>query len=151
MTQPLPCPFCGGEAEACGYESCDCCGKPFNGRVRCRDCWATVQHRDSDEEAIADWNRRSTARVLEDDWQTTIELRTMYLSGPRPDGSFADYFVLVRCGDREMTPYCFRERFKAEYEIATLRWLLLGEPRPDLMSFNEESYPNFPSPPKAGE
>lgn len=65
----LPCPFCGGEAEACGYNSCDCCGKAWNGQVICQGCGQGVSHYDTDAEAITAWNTRApdpaTAKMRE--------------------------------------------------------------------------------------
>jgi uncharacterized protein DUF551 len=67
MTQPVDaclrlaaCPFCGGEASAGGYESCDCCGAAYNGYVNC-ECGASVSHLLSTTAAIAAWNRRAPA------------------------------------------------------------------------------------------
>ena len=53
----------------------------------------------------------------------------------------SDFFVRVRVGDRELTPYVFKERYKAEYSAAEYRWLLLGEEKPDLMAYGPEGWP----------
>lgn len=53
------CPFCDGEAESGGYESCDCCGKPFNGAVWCVKCGVAIDHQDTVAEAEEKWNKRS--------------------------------------------------------------------------------------------
>lgn len=66
-----------------------------------------------------------------------VSVKPMQLSDDR-----TDYFVSISVGDREITPYVFRdEQFKAEYEAASFRWLLLGEPKPDLMSYSEDGWP----------
>lgn len=58
MVELKPCPFCGGTAHLSSYVSCDCCGKAYNGRVGCGACEAEVSHYDTDELAVAAWNRR---------------------------------------------------------------------------------------------
>lgn len=69
----------------------------------------------------------------------TISVKPMELSDDR-----TDYFVSISVGDREITPYVFRdEQFKAEYEAASFRWLLLGEPKPDLMAYSEDGWPSL--------
>lgn len=59
-----------------------------------------------------------------------IDVAEMKLSGDR-----CDYFVRIRVGDREITPHVFRERWKAEYEVAEWEWLLNGKDKPDLMAY----------------
>jgi hypothetical protein len=57
----------------------------------------------------------------------------------------ADYFVAVKVGDRELTPYVFKERYKAEYETAMYRWLLNGAEKPDLMAYGPDGWPETPA------
>lgn len=63
------------------------------------------------------------------------DVAEMRLSGDR-----CDYFVRIRVGDREITPHVFRERWKAEYEVAEWQWLLNGGEKPDLMDFGPRSH-----------
>lgn len=51
----------------------------------------------------------------------------------------SDYFVSVRVGDREITPHAFKERWKAEYEVAEWKWLLNGGDKPDLMAYGPKA------------
>ena len=54
-----------------------------------------------------------------------------------------DFFVRFRCGGREVTPYVFRERYKAEYEAAHFAWIFgLRPDKPDLMAYDETTHPN---------
>lgn len=57
----LPCPFCGGEAIDCTYNSCDCCGKAVNAGVMCtaKGCSASTDHHDTESEAATAWNTRA--------------------------------------------------------------------------------------------
>lgn len=65
MSALLPCPFCGGEAADRSHQSCDCCGKAFNGAVACQSCGAEVSHFDTAAEAIAAWNTRARPIIPE--------------------------------------------------------------------------------------
>ena len=72
-----------------------------------------------------------------------VDIQTMNLSDGR-----VDYFVRIKCGDREVTPYVFRERYKAEYEAAHFAWIFgLRADAPDLMVYDEASHPSAPTPP----
>lgn len=52
--KPLPCPFCGGEAEVLeGYSV-----MPKGVFVQCKNCWAFVAGFKTKTDAIAAWNRR---------------------------------------------------------------------------------------------
>lgn len=64
MSELKPCPFCGGEAKDASHESCDCCGKPFNGTVTCLNCEGEVSHYDTAEAAAAAWNRRADNAII---------------------------------------------------------------------------------------
>lgn len=64
MSALKPCPFCGGEAKDASHESCDCCGKPFNGTVTCLNCEGEVSHYDTAEAAAAAWNRRADNAII---------------------------------------------------------------------------------------
>lgn len=48
----------------------------------------------------------------------------------------SDFYTRITVGDRSITPYVFRERWKAEYEAATLRWLFCGGEEPDVCKFD---------------
>ena len=59
MSEELkPCPFCGEPASSGFAKYCDCHGMK-SGEVSCDSCGAKIDHRDSEAEAIADWNRRT--------------------------------------------------------------------------------------------
>lgn len=51
------------------------------------------------------------------------------------DGT-SDFFVALDCGDRQVTPYSFSERWKAEYEVATFEWLFGRRDKPDFDEFD---------------
>jgi hypothetical protein len=52
------CPCCGWEAEYFYNSSCDCCGQESHS-VHCLKCALSIEHRDTKEESLADWNRRA--------------------------------------------------------------------------------------------
>lgn len=56
----------------------------------------------------------------------------------KSDGSI-DHYVRITCGDRNLTPYMFPERWKAEYSAAEFQWLFgqRGE-QPDFEDFDPE-------------
>ena len=68
--------------------------------------------------------------------EASVSVKPMRLSDGR-----VDYYVSISCGDREVTPHVFRERYKAEYHVALYDWLLNGKPKPNLMAFNPEDFP----------
>lgn len=68
-----------------------------------------------------------------------ITVKTMALSDGR-----SDYFVAIIVGDREVTPYASRHQYQMEYEAASLRWLLLGGKKPDLMAYSPNGWPGKP-------
>ncbi len=55
--------------------------------------------------------------------------------GEMQTSSGADYYVCVKVGDREITPHMFKERWKAEYEVAEWLWLFNGGDKPDLLAY----------------
>lgn len=65
-----------------------------------------------------------------------VGIKTMKLSDGR-----TDYFVAIRCCDREVTPHVFREKYKAAYHVALYHWLLNGGSEPDLMAFSDNDFP----------
>jgi hypothetical protein len=68
--------------------------------------------------------------------EVVVSVKPMALSDNR-----TDYFVAIIVGDREITPHVFREQYKAEYEVASFKWLFFGGEEPDLMAYNEDSWP----------
>lgn len=58
-----------------------------------------------------------------------VSIKTMKLTGDREE-----YFVEISCDGRSLTPskYSQEYRNRAEYEVAELRHVLLGEPKPNL-------------------
>lgn len=66
-----------------------------------------------------------------------VDIQRMRLS----DGS-TDYFVRIRCNGRTTTPHVFKDRYKAEYECAHWRHIFFNEPNPDILAYDEESFPN---------
>lgn len=68
--------------------------------------------------------------------QPAVSVQEMRLSDGR-----SDFYVAIRCGDREVTPHVFRERFKAEYHVALYDWLLNGGDEPNVIEFNENDWP----------
>ena len=65
LTEPKPCPFCGGEALAASLFIGDSGDAGAIGwAVVCRGCGARVQD-DTSEDAIAAWNTRTTDAELE--------------------------------------------------------------------------------------
>lgn len=60
-----------------------------------------------------------------------VSIQPMKLSGNR-----TEYYVALRVGDREVTPYKFEEEWKAAYEVATFNWLFNGGEKPELFAFD---------------
>lgn len=53
-----------------------------------------------------------------------------------------DYYVQIKRGDRSLTPYMFRnEEYKAQYEAASLKHVLLGAAKPEILDYNEGGWP----------
>jgi hypothetical protein len=59
-----------------------------------------------------------------------VSILTMRLSGDREE-----YYTRISCGGRTFDVRRYGQDFRnrAEYEVAELRHVLLGEPKPDLM------------------
>lgn len=56
----------------------------------------------------------------------------------------ADYFVRITCGERDVTPHVFSERWKAEYEVAHYQWVFgLRDEEPCVLDYNEKTHPNY--------
>lgn len=68
--------------------------------------------------------------------------------GEMQTSSGADYYVCVKVGGREITPHMFKERWKAEYEVAEWLWLFNGGEKPDLLAYGP--LPSAPSQEVAG-
>lgn len=79
------------------------------------------------------WDKSDTPSVAGTE-RPVVSLLPMRLSDGR-----CDYFVLIKVGDREVTPHVFREKYKADYHIALYDWLLNGgREEPDVMDFNDD-------------
>ncbi len=56
----------------------------------------------------------------------------------KSDGT-SDFFVRIQRNGRELTPYSFPERWKAEYSAAEFQWLFgQREEEPDFEDFDPE-------------
>lgn len=53
-----------------------------------------------------------------------------------------DYFVMLYNEGREMSLYSFKERFKAEYTAAEMRYVMFGGEEPCILDYDENSHPN---------
>ena len=49
-----------------------------------------------------------------------------------------DYYVHIKCGDREMTPHKYRVKGRADYDAACWNWLFNGGDKPDILAFDTE-------------
>lgn len=53
-----------------------------------------------------------------------------------------DYYVQIKRGKRTITPHMFRnEEYKAQYEAASLRYVLLGSSKPHILDYSPEGWP----------
>ncbi|MFV0800604.1 hypothetical protein EGJ57_04680 [Brucella anthropi] len=77
-------------------------------------------------------------KVEGDGWKPTVCVGEMQTSAG------ADYYVCVKVGDREITPHMFKERWKAEYEVAEWQWLFNDGEKPDLLAYGP-----LPTPPSS--
>ena len=54
-----PCPFCGGDATICYYDTGDILGMTKGFGVQCKECFiATMPYGNTEKDAIREWNRR---------------------------------------------------------------------------------------------
>ena len=68
-------------------------------------------------------------------------VKTMKLSDGRED-----HYVSIMVGDREITPYRFTIKGRAEFEVAELNWLLNGAEKPDILDWLDRTCdPNDPT------
>jgi hypothetical protein len=67
-----------------------------------------------------------------------IRVKAMRLSDGR-----SDYFVSIKVGDREITPFVFKEEYKAAYEAANFNWLLNGADEPYILDYGPEEFPEY--------
>lgn len=49
-----------------------------------------------------------------------------------------DYYVHIKCGDREMTTHRYEIKGRAEYNVACWNWLFNGGEKPDILAFRTE-------------
>jgi len=47
----------------------------------------------------------------------------------------SEFWVVVKCGDNDLTPHMYAERWKAEYDVAEWKHLLCGAPKPDILAY----------------
>lgn len=62
-----------------------------------------------------------------------------------------DYFVQVKCGERELELYRFKVKGQAEFTVAEFQWLLNGGEKPDLVDWLDRTAEPAASPPIAGD
>jgi hypothetical protein len=69
-----------------------------------------------------------------------VSLKRMGLSDGR-----TDYFVMIKVGDREVSPHVFRDEYKAAYHVALYDWLLTGRgEKPEIVAFGPHDWPARP-------
>lgn len=107
-----------------------------------------------DVDAI-DWQRLLDA-VAKSQWMPAEYIRNDWMSdlcdflenGPAPEpvvsvqemktSAGVDHFVHIRVADREITPHVFKERWKADYEVAEWKWLFGQGEKPDLLAYGPD-------------
>ena len=105
---------------------CAGCGKPSPGRVRACDCPTSCLYDKDDLKAGA-------TKV---DVPSLSVAPSSYVADYRKsDGTF-DYFVMLRCADREMSLHSHRIRGRAEYEAAEINHVLIGSLKPTFDDFD---------------
>ena len=69
--------------------------------------------------------------------QTTGKEIKCYVNPMRLSDGRTDYFVTIECEGRVVTPHAFRDRWKADYEVAHWNYIFNGGEEPDLMAFGK--------------
>lgn len=96
----------------------------------------------ADEAATYDLSgrrRRDTegAGTVDEAATPQVSLKRMGLSDGR-----TDYFVMIKVGDREVSPHVFRDEYKAAYHVALYDWLLTGRGNePEIVAFGPHDWP----------
>jgi hypothetical protein len=67
-----------------------------------------------------------------------VRVKTMRLSDGR-----SDYFVSIKVGDKEITPFVFKEEYKAAYEAASFDWLLNGADEPNILDYGPDGFQKY--------
>ncbi len=132
---------------------CDKCGETLFGDETCEsvDCMARTQPEGLEgalvrEERYLLDHLTAECGIMPGDIQGSFhrlreEVPNISVKTMRTSDGGADYYVSIEVGDREITPYKFREEFKAAYEADSLRWLLLGAEKPNLMAYDVGDWP----------
>lgn len=82
------------------------------------------------------------ARIIADHWRysppipTRNEVDIQCFTAEMKTSAGSDYYVTVRCGDRELTPHMFKIKGRADYEVAEWLWLFNGGEKPDIMAYD---------------
>lgn len=64
----------------------------------------------------------------------TVTVRDQFTS---KDGGIWEYWVVISCKGKEITPHVFEsERYKAEYHAAEYDHVLNGFPAPDILDYS---------------
>lgn len=115
------------------------------GFISCPRCGEDVETKNTDAEytlraALSSPDHADAGKVEGDEPIACV--------GEMQTSSGADYYVCVKVGGREITPHMFKERWKAEYEVAEWLWLFNGGEKPDLLAYGP--LPSAPSQEVAG-
>jgi hypothetical protein len=106
--------------------SCDWATGECQGPVGCKAVAQAIAQSSEGESAVA-----ATPQV---------SLKRMGLSDGR-----TDYFVMIKVGDREVSPHVFRDEYKAAYHVALYDWLLTGRgEKPEIVAFGPHDWPARP-------
>lgn len=60
-------------------------------------------------------------------------------------GGKETYLVCLERNGKQITPYEFNERYKAEYEVASFNHLINDGTEPDILAYNKETEGTHPS------